>query len=285
MIKYTLILLGSFVARFLPLGLAYAIARVSGRMAYWLFEDQRKIAEANLDVVFPEGLEKPEKERLLKNLFGHIALNTVDLLRLPYSPFPRKLAKIEGVDRLAELYRDGKGVILVSPHLGNFEVGGILLTEAGFTVNVVTESIASEKTRFKKDRIANLYRKYRESTGVKTIPLENSSVAGLRSLKRGEMLVLLSDRDIVGSGVEVEFFSMKAWIPRGPALLAVRTGAPVVFAVCVRYPKGRLRAFVEPLEHKSDDVEEIAQLMVRTMERYIRQYPDQWFVFQPPWRR
>jgi KDO2-lipid IV(A) lauroyltransferase len=285
MIKYTLILLGSFAARLLPLGLLYAVARVSGRMAYWLFGDQRKVAEANLDVVFPEGLDKQEKERLLKNLFGHIALNTVDLLRLPYSPFPSKFVKIEGMDHLTELYRDGKGVILISPHLGNFEVGGMLLAEAGFAVNVVTESIASEKTRFRKDRIASLYRKYRESTGMKTIPLENSSVAGLRSLKRGEMLVLLSDRDIVGSGIEVEFFGVRAWIPRGPALLAVRTGAPVVFAVCVRYPKGRLRAFVEPLEYKGDDVEEIAGLMVRRMERYIRQYPDQWFVFQPPWRR
>lgn len=285
MIKYVLILLGSFVARFLPLRLAYALAETSGRVAYRLFRGRREIVEANLDAVFPEGLKKSKKEELLKNLFVHIAMNTVDLLRLPYARFPRERLTVEGLDRLTELYRDRKGVILVSPHLGNLEIGGMLLAQAGFTVNVVAESIVSPKTRFRKDRIAKLYRKYRESVGMKTIPLERSSVAGFRSLKRGEMLVLLSDRDITGSGVEVEFFGMKSWVPKGPALLAVRTGAPIVFGICVRCPKGRLKAFVEPLEYRRDDVEGITRLIVKRMEELIRQYPEQWFVFQPPWSR
>ncbi len=283
MIKYALMLLGSFIVRFFPLEFAYLLGKFSGRFAYWFFKNVRNAAERNFGVVFTEELPASEMKRLGKSLFSHMALNAVDFLRFPYSTYPKPLAEIEGIDVLKERCREGKGVIVVSPHLGNWEVGGMLLAQYGLSVNVVTESIKPRKTRFKEDRIANLYRRYREAVDMKAIPLEQSGIKGFKALKRGEILVLLSDRDISGTGVEVEFFGMRGRIPKGPAVLSLRTGAPIFFGICVRGSDNRLHTFVEHLKHESKDVNEITGLLVKKMEKYIRQYPDQWFVFQPPW--
>lgn len=283
MIKYTFMLVGSFIVRFLPLRLAYAVAKTFGWIAYRLFGNLRRVAGDNLSVIFSEGLTDSKKNKLIKNLFVHMALNAVDFLRFPYATYPKPLIEIEGNELLQELYREGKGVILVSPHLGNWEVGGMILAQFGFSVNVVTESIRPKKSWFKKDRIANLYRRYREKVGMKTIPLEESGIREFKALKRGEMLVLVADRDISGSGIEVEFFGMRGRIPKGPAVLALRSGAPIVFGICVRRPDGRLHALLEPVDYDSENVYDITKLLVKKMEKYIRQYPDQWFVFQPPW--
>lgn len=283
MIKYALMLLGSVLVRFLPLKFAYLFARIVARICYWLFRDMRRIVERNLSIVFSGELRDVEKQRLAKSLFAHVALNTVDFLRFPYLTYPKQLVEIEGLDLFVDLYRKGKGVILASPHLGNWEVGGMLLAEFGFPVNVVTESIRPEKTRFKEDRVANLYRKLREAVGMKTIPLERSGIREFRALRKGEILVLVADRDISGSGVEAEFFGMKSRVPKGPAVLALRTRAPIVTGICVRRSDDHLHAVLEPLKYDSEDVNELTELLVKKMEHYIRRYPDQWFVFQPPW--
>ncbi len=283
MIKYTLMLLGSVIIRFLPVQFAYSSAKVLGRIAYWFFKDMRKTTEKNLSVVLGEEIGDSERQKLVKNLFTHLALNTVDFLRFPYATYPKRLVDVEGTDLLADLYRQGKGVILVSPHLGNWEVGGMLLTEFGFSVSVVTESIRPERTRFNEDTIANLYRKWRERVGMKTIPLDRNWIRELRALRRGELLVLLADRDVSGFGIDVEFFGMRSRVPRGPAVLALRTGAAIITGMCVRGCDGRLHVLLEPLRYDSEDVDEVTRLLVKKMEGYIRRYPDQWFVFQPPW--
>lgn len=283
MIKYTLMLLGSVIVRFLPLRFAYLLAKILGRIAYWVFRGVRGVIRENLSIIFGEELQDSEKQRLSKNLFTHMALNTVDFLRFPYYRYPTELMEIEGLNLLKDLYGEGNGVILVSLHLGNWEVGGMLLAQFGFAVSVVTESIRPQKSLFKRDRIANLYRKCREGIGLKTIPLEQGGIRELRALTRGEILVLLADRDISGSGIEVEFFGIRGKVPKGPAILAVRTGAPIVIGVCVRLRDDRLHVFIEPLEYNSENTHEITELLVKKMEYYIRRYPDQWFVFQPPW--
>jgi KDO2-lipid IV(A) lauroyltransferase len=283
MIKYVLMLLGSALVRFVPVGFAYQSARVMGRIAYWLFRDKRRIADENLRVIFPGELDATERRRLVKSLFAHMALNTADFLRFPHSAYPGRRLEIEGIDLFVDLYRKGGGVILVSPHVGNWEVGGMLLAEFGFPVNVVTESIRPRKTRFKGDRTANLYRRRREAVGMKTIPLERSGIREFRALKRGEILALVADRDISGSGEDVEFFNMKSRVPKGPAVLALRTGAPIFVGVCVRSSHNRLHGIFEPVRYDSEDVHELTQLLVKKMEHFIKQYPDQWFVFQPPW--
>jgi KDO2-lipid IV(A) lauroyltransferase len=277
-------LAGSFAARFLPLGLAYLLARALGWCAYWFFRDVRNVARGNLCTILGPEATDEERERLVKSLFAHMALNAVDFLRFPHYRYPDRLVTLEGLGLLEDLYAKGKGIVFVSPHLGNWEVGGMLLVHHGFRTSVVTESIKPRKTRFKENRIADLYRRYREDVGMNAIPLEQSGVKGLRALKRGEILVLLADRDISGSGVEVPFFGKKSRVPKGPAVLALRTGAPIVLGTCVRRGDGGLKGVVQVVEKDSEDPIEVTKLIVQKMELLIRQYPDQWFVFQPPWR-
>jgi len=283
MIKYTLMLLGSALVRFLPVEFAYLSARVIGRIAYWLFRGKRRIADENLRIIFSGELGTAGRRRLVKSLFTHMALNTADFLRFPYSTYLKGRLKTQGIDLFIDSYRKGRGVVLVSPHVGNWEVGGMLLAGFGFPVNVVTESIRPQKTRFKEDRIANLYRRRREAVGMKTIPLERSGIREFRALKRGEILALVADRHISGSGEDVEFFGMKSRVPKGPAALALRTRAPIFVGVCVRSSQNQLCGIFEPVRYDGENIHELTELLVRKMEYYIRRYPDQWFVFQPPW--
>ncbi len=284
MVKYTLMLVGSFAARFLPLDVAYVVARILGWFAYRFFADVKRVARGNLRVICGPEMTDDERERLVRRLFAHMALNAVDFLRFPYRTYPDRLVDVEGIELLKSLYARGEGIVFVSPHLGNWEVGGMLLARYGFATNVVTESIRPQKTRFEENRIADLYRRYREDVGMKAIPLEQSGIKGLRALKNGEILVLLADRDISGSGVEVHFFGRKSRVPKGPALLSLRTGAPIVLGTCVRRPDGGLKAGLELVESDSEDPIEVTKTVVSKMESLIRRYPDQWFVFQPPWR-
>jgi len=283
MIKYTLMCLGSLVTRLLPLRAAYAVAKILGGIAYWLFGDVRRIAESNFSVIFGGRLEDQEMKRLGKRLFIHLALNTVDLLRFPFVPCPEGFVRVKGEKLLRELYGAQKGVVLVSPHLGNWEMGGMALVKSGLPIHVVAEPISPRRSLFSKDKIGNLYRRYREKLGMKTIALEGSGMKELKVLKRGGILALVADRDISGTGVEVDFFGMRVKVPRGPAALAVRTGAPIVLGVCVRGQDDRLCAILEQVKYDSQNVHEITQLLVEKMEQYIRSYPDQWFVLQPPW--
>jgi KDO2-lipid IV(A) lauroyltransferase len=103
------------------------------------------------------------------------------------------------------------------------------------------------------------------------------------------MAVLAMDRDILGTGKDFEFFGSPARFPTGPVEIALRTGAPILPAFCIREANDRYVAFGEPplyLRRSKDpeaDVRDAMEAILRTFERYIRRYPDQWHVLEPIW--
>lgn len=151
----------------------------------------------------------------------------LEIFRLPVLDRRAVVAatRCEGAHHLATAYAQGRGVILVLPHMGNWDVAGIWLIEHGMPFITVAERLKPE----------SLYRRFvafREGLGMEVLPLSGGE-QGITELlatrlRAGRVICLLGDRDLTRSGIEVTFFGEPTTMPAGPALLAATTGAPLL---------------------------------------------------------
>ena len=191
---------------------------------------------------------------------------------------------IEGFEHIESGLQLGKGVILALPHLGGWEWSGRWLIQRGHRLNAVVEKLESPQ-------LFEMFLQLRKKYGVQVIPLDDSAgVAVQQALARNEIVALLSDRDIQGTGIEVEFFGERTTIPTGPAFFALRTGAALV--PLATYFSKRLdghETIVRPalevrrLATLSEDLQRISQDLAYELELLIRRDPAQWHLFQPNW--
>ena len=181
--------------------------------------------EANLRRVV--GGEVPPD--LLRAAMRSYARYWLEVFRLPVMDRNAVFAAADrrplGVDNLDKAYAEGRGVILVLPHMANWDIAALWLVRHGMPFTTVAERLKPE----------SLYRRFvafRESIGMEVLPLTGgerpaSDVLAER-LRAGRVVVLVGDRDLSRSGVPVDFFGEQATMPPGPALLAIRTGAPLL---------------------------------------------------------
>jgi KDO2-lipid IV(A) lauroyltransferase len=195
----------------------------------------------------------------------------------------REIVRTEGLEHLKDALRNGKGALLVTAHLGNWDMGGAALVETGefpdfsAIVEPVTKK-ASERT------VTDM----RERRGIKVIPL-GKPMGIARALRRNEVVLVVGERLIDGDGVEVEFFGEKTMFPRGAAYWSARLGTPIVPAFCIRQPDGTYVSYIEaPLMPPAEvggkfDVAGHTQRLASIIESYITRYPEQWCMLQPIW--
>lgn len=188
----------------------------------------------------------------------------------------------EGLENLERARAQGRGVIMVMPHLGGWDWGGAWLAASGYPLTVVVEPVEPPE-------LFEWFAGFRRSLGMTVVPLgADATAAVLHTLRSGGVVGLLSDRDIGGHGVEVMFFGERTTLPGGPATLALRSGAPIV--TCAVYFEGDAHRGVvcAPLDTTRQgslrqDVARITQLIADELAGLIRRAPEQWHVFQPNW--
>ncbi|MEJ2744887.1 MAG: lysophospholipid acyltransferase family protein, partial [bacterium] len=172
--------------------------------------------------------------------------------------------------------------ISVTAHIGNWEMGAAATSSMGLPLHAV---VLKMKNRW----VDRFFSRLRMSGGIQPVALGNAAWDCFRALKRKEMVAFVADRDVDGSGCRIPFFGKEVSIPRGPAEMAAKSGAPVVPAFCIQEEEGRFRLVVEevidlerdiPLEQK---VALINQRVVGLIEKYISRYPSQWFAFYRVW--
>ena len=187
------------------------------------------------------------------------------------------MVAVEGEEHLARALAKGKGVVALSAHLGNFAMIGARVAAAGYPFSVVVKQPRDS-------RLANLIDEYRARVGIKTIsarPRRETARRILRALRQNEIVLLIAD-EFKSAGVRVEFFGRSALAPRGPATLALRTGAAVVPMFVTRGEKDQLTLRIGPeidlarTENPQQDVGTNTALFTRHLEEMIRRYPDQW---------
>ena len=225
-------------------------------------------------------------ERTIDEAFRSYARYWVETLRIPKpgSDEIRKRTTVEGIEGLAKHLDAGQGVIFVVPHIGSYDVAGAWVASHGWRVIAIAEELEPPE-------LFELFSSLRGSVGVEVLPVGKGSSARalLNGLRSGAAVGLVADRDISGSGIEVEFFGDKTLIPNGPAVLALRTGAPIAVGALFQRPRGRYHGVVlEPIAveaAKSDPekVRHITEAIVAKMEELIRREPGQWHLFQPNW--
>ncbi len=271
---------GAMLAGALPRPLRLALARaLAGRAADW-FPAERARVRANLARVRP-GASEAEYEALVREVFRHFAVCFADLLttnRREARP-DRLVARIEGDEHLRAADAEGRGLVLVTAHLGNWELGGRLLaTRLRRPTHVVVEAEADPRIeRFLRGGPSPVrFVRRRDPTAV--VPL-------VSALRRNEIVALQGDRALGTRGdALVDFFGAPAPFPLGPFVLARAAGAPVVPAFCVLDRDLRYTVALAPAIHVAAGGETAALAQwVRVLEARVRRSPEQWFNFFDVW--
>jgi KDO2-lipid IV(A) lauroyltransferase len=231
------------------------------------------------------GIEPDELKAAVRRGFGSYARYWAESFRLP-ALSARKVDRgfsVVGFDRVQAVLDSGIGPILVLPHLGGWEWAAAWLSRVvGVKVTAVVERVEPAE-------VFDWFVDLRQSYGIEIIPLGPDALAKLvRSVKAGNIVCLLSDRDISGRGVEVRFFGERTTLPAGPALLARRTGSPLLPTAVYFRRRNRIGYVSEPILASSSvpvraDVERVTQDLATAMERLIAVAPDQWHLLEPNW--
>jgi KDO2-lipid IV(A) lauroyltransferase len=226
-----------------------------------------------------EQIEAAAREACVNIAKGHYELFRVARLNTDEI---KALTRIEGYEHVTRALDRGKGVIVITAHLGNMDVVSQLPLVYGVPITGPVQHIQPE-------RLFQYVRSLRESHGVRLLPSDGPLMGIYRALKRGEIIGLPCDRAIADSAREFEFFGSPAQLPDGPVRLALRTGAPLIPAFVQRLPDNSFLAHIEPpldLPDTGDrqaDVIAGMKMVIDIMERYISAHPEQWLVAVPVW--
>ncbi|HEU5082629.1 MAG TPA: phosphatidylinositol mannoside acyltransferase [Acidimicrobiales bacterium] len=275
----------SAVAGHVPAPLLGPLARLGGTGAALPDATRRFLVARHLQRVDP-GLSGLALRRAVNRTFESYAAYWLEAFRLP-SLTPAELdagMSYEGYEHLERSLHRGRGTILVLPHLGGWEWTGFWFTRVvGVPITAVVE-------RLEPPELFEWFVDFRTSLGMHIVPLgPDAGREVLRALKRNDLVCLLSDRDIDGSGVEVTFFGERTTLPAGPATLALRTGADLVPGAMFQQPRGGHHAVVRPplvVERRGslrEDVARITQDIADALESLIRIDPTQWHLMSPNW--
>lgn len=259
------------------------LAFLTGSLFYLLLPRARRGLRRNLQVV----TGKTAVERLVLSAFYKFSRNWCDIMLGVGLKGPRLLSLIgrgTGDHPLDEALGAGKGAILISAHLGNWELGGLGLAAKGYPMNVLTfrepdPKVNSQRAQVRRERGINFIYVDRNDHSSAAI------IEAVNALGRNEVVAILGDRDGASHTMDLDFFDRKVPIPLGACYLALVSGAPVI-PVFIPLEGERYAAIMEePIYFSAQRgerdrvIREGAQQIVRVFERYIRAYPDQWYNF------
>jgi len=276
-----------FLALALPEHLAVRLGDILGTLAAAAARGRRRIAEENLLNAFP-GMSRERARRIATGVFRHCVRGTIEVVRGQRVIRPYNLRRIvtfrneEVVDRIME---SGRPAIWVTAHLGTWELFGMCLSMRKARLTTVYRPLHNPW-------LDRLIRRHRTAMGQRMVERKGALPALLRVLRRGESHVaLLVDQHVRHGAVWVPFFGRPAATTPAPALLALRTGAPIVLWYTRRLP-GVFRfeavvdepIYVAPGDDPRGEVLRVTERISRRLEDFIRSAPEQWLWFHRRWR-
>jgi phosphatidylinositol dimannoside acyltransferase len=284
MIQYRAFRTMQWLVERLPRRLGYALAVLVARFAYVFARKARAALERNLLIAMPE-LAPRDLRRLAWRNFRNHSKAYADLMRLPVARVEdlRAQLRVRGVEHLDAARERGRGVLVVSAHMGSWEVAAAI-----WSVTVAPVSLFAEELEPRE--LYEWYRCTRARLGISVLPLTRSGLRQvLQALDAEEMVVTAIDRDILGTGITVDFFGRPALIPDGPAAIALRKGTPLLPVAVYRLPDDTFQAvgyppiFAEATGDRIADIHRVTRELVDRLEQIIREHPDQWHVPHPIW--
>ena len=271
---------GCLGVRFIPQRYLFRFSDSIATLAFYVFHGFRTRSIRNITSALGETLGPGQIEetvrKSLRNFFR--ACVEIAIALEASSEEHRASIPIQGREHLDTALAKGNGVIVLSAHLGNFFLVGKRLAAEGYPVHVLVN-----QPRY--GRFADLMDYYRLRVGQKTIharPRHEALREVVQVLRKNELAVIIADEYRTGNGICVPFFGRMVLARRGPATLALRTGAAVVPICLIREPNGNMRLVIEPeLElirsnRSKAEVRENTSRVTQWVEKTIKTYPDQW---------
>ncbi len=274
------------VLRLVNWRVASAAGAFLGRLAYRPFGIRRGVTERQIAAAFPN-LSSADVAVMARRSFESLGRTFIEAAVLPGTSREEILARYERVDgweHLEAARTKGKGVILVTGHLGNWELGGAFVSAKGVPFDAVTRGMANPL-------MEEYVGRTRHEIGMEVIHDSDAVRKTPRALREERVIAMVSDHDALGlASTFVPFFGRPAKTPRGPAVFALRLGVPLVFVVSVREPSGRYALLLEPIVvaetgEREADVDAIVLAYTQQLERFIQRYPAQYFWQHRRWRR
>jgi KDO2-lipid IV(A) lauroyltransferase len=283
--SYYLYRLLGFICPRLPARFGYWLFARFGDLAF-LFSSKQRVYYQNLRRVLGDDATPARMNRVARRAWQNLLKNYFDLFRwhkITKDRLRTQLAELHGYEHLENAIKQGKGVIAGSGHFGAWDLV-IHLAAVYLETRVVLPT-----ERLKPEKLYQFVVSLRAAQGIQVVPLDVAPRALIKVLREGGLAGLAYDRDLTRTGPIVDFFGVPTQMPDGAVQLSLKFGAPVIIGFSVRQPDNRSAVFIEPpLEFEKTgnmprDIQAGVQKIANVLEKYIRQYPDQWLMFQSIW--
>jgi len=268
-----------------PHKMARAFCAALAWLSYWMWPRLRKVGLFNLHLAFPDWSER-ERRRVLSGLFQNFGRTLADFAHFPKLNRQNieRLIIYDGFENYASAQSKGQGVLFLTAHFGNWELGSFAHGVYGYPCQFVVRELDNPL-------IDQLVNRYRCLSGGKAIAKRDFARQVLRAFNQGEAVGILMDQNMLpGEGEFVDFFGRLACTTTGPARVAKKTGVPIVLGLVIwdaKLKKYRLRFdSVEWLKRDNAEEEIVANTahFTRLIEEYVRRYPDQWLWVHRRWK-
>ena len=282
-ISAQLYLVGWRIVQVLPEKSAYRLFEKLGKIFHNRNGKAVKRLRSNLQVVMPRANSHELEEIVIKGISSYFRY-WCDTFRFPGWSNQRIIDSVNTTNEnlLKDPVAAGTGVIVALPHSGNWDHAGAYFCAQGIPLVSVAERVKPEKL-FQK------FLTYRRAIGMEILALDSNTLPTLSNrLNEGKLIALVADRDFSKNGVEVDFFGKKAKMPIGPALLSLRTGAPLITAQVSYNPKGIQIDFLGPLTPRiqgslEDQAKDLLQQCADNFALGISKKPEDWHMLQRIW--
>ena len=270
----------------LPWNAACAFGARLGALGYAPLGIRRRVVERQIAAAFPE-LSPEEVTATAKRAYAHLGRSSIETALLPSIGQKGVLDMVEsaeGFELIEDAISRGKGAVLVTGHLGNWELAGAYVAARGVPMDVIVRTQANPLF----DAYIN---ETRGSLGMTVVRDHEAARRTPRSLREGRAVAFVSDQGVMGlASTFVSFFGRPAKTPRGAAVFAMKYDTPTLFVTALRQPSGRYRVSVErvPIIRTGDrdaDIDAIVANYTAILERWVRSAPDQYFWHHRRWRR
>ena len=278
----------AYLVYILPLPIRDFLGRCIGVFWFDILRIRRSTAISNLMRAYPE-MTRKEATKVGRQSLIHMGYNIMEIFSFPFLDKKQVMSRYHSPDVsiISQAFKKGRGVMMLSAHVGNGDMGSAVLSYSGFPVHLVSKEFSS-------GWLNDFWFKARQKHGTKFIPPKRSAYEILKALKKNEMVIYVLDQYTAPpNGIVTEFFGIKTGTAFGPALLAQRSGAVVIPACSYRNKFGDDGLLIgkpiafEEKETKEETLRHNTQNYCDAIEKLIRAHPEQWMWihrrWKPPW--
>jgi len=284
-IEYIIFRLFILLFKLLGLNISRRVAPVLAFVFLYFIPIRKNVVLENLRIAFPQN-NLTSNKKLAFRIYQSFAITLVEIMCLPHL----RKSKMENAvhclnpELITQKFNEGKGVILLSSHFGNWEYGAISIAlQVQLPFSVVVKPLRNSL-------VYDWMNKGRTKFGNEVVPLGISIRKTYQTLKEKKIVAMVADQRGPKEGVKVDFFGRKAAVYTGPAALALKTGAPIICGIPIREKDFRYRMLLVEIpvnnlpESEEEKIREISQRYTTYLEEVIREHPEQWLWMHKRWK-